>query len=234
MNTYNISIYPENISVRVIFHTIKECPMCHVALEPVILHKVITWSSPQNRFILTLLSFCTGCDQTFITRYALNSLNKDSFSCDYIHDGVLLDSLPFCPIDKTFPENIIEISPRFVQIYNQSFQAEQEKLLDICGMGYRKALEFLVKDYLIYKYPDEKEKFEKASLSNCVKRLSELNSSLEIIASRATWLGNDETHYIKKQIDYDLNTLKLFINAFVTCIDLLQITDMAASIQPMK
>ena len=50
---------------------------------------------------------------------------------------------------KEFDERILKMSPRFVEIYNQSQKAEQSELTEICGMGYRKALECLIKDYLL-------------------------------------------------------------------------------------
>jgi len=40
----------------------------------------------------------------------------------------------------------------------------QQDLKEICGVGYRKALEFLIKDYVILNHDDEKEKIEKNSL----------------------------------------------------------------------
>ena len=36
----------------------------------------------------------------------------------------------------------------FLTIYNQSLSAEDNNLDQIAGIGYRKALEFLIKDYL--------------------------------------------------------------------------------------
>ena len=35
----------------------------------------------------------------------------------------------------------------------------------------------------------------------------------------ATWLGNDETHYLRKHPDYTLKELKAFADAFITFID---------------
>jgi hypothetical protein len=38
---------------------------------------------------------------------------------------------------------------------------------------------------------------------------------LKTTASRATWLGNDETHYVRKWEDKDLNDLKKLIDLTV-------------------
>ena len=53
------------------------------------------------------------------------------------------------PKSKSFSTIIKDISPSFDSIYNQAFCAEQLSLDQICGVGYRKALEFLIKDYQI-------------------------------------------------------------------------------------
>jgi hypothetical protein len=41
------------------------------------------------------------------------------------------------------------------------------------------------------------------------------NSRIKDIAKRATWLGNDETHYFKKWEDKDLDDLKKLIEITV-------------------
>ncbi|MGF6947535.1 hypothetical protein QF028_000028 [Neobacillus sp. B4I6] len=48
-----------------------------------------------------------------------------------------------------FQEEIQDISQQFVDVYNQASIAEQEGLHLICGVGYRKALEHLIKDFII-------------------------------------------------------------------------------------
>lgn len=41
------------------------------------------------------------------------------------------------------------------------------------------------------------------------------NPKIKEIAKRATWLGNDETHYFRKWEDKDLNDLKKLIEIVV-------------------
>lgn len=49
------------------------------------------------------------------------------------------------PLKRTFSNIISELSPNFCEIYNQAYIAEQTNLMQICGTGYRKSLEFLIK-----------------------------------------------------------------------------------------
>jgi hypothetical protein len=55
--------------------------------------------------------------------------------------------MPWNPRKSEFPNNITEISPNFVDIYNQAIAAETHQLNQLVGIGLRKALEFLVKDF---------------------------------------------------------------------------------------
>lgn len=79
-------------------------------------------------------------------------------------------------------------------------------------MGYRKALEFLIKDYAIKLNPDKSEKIKNISLSNCINDFIN-NERIKKLAKASAWLGNDETHYCRKHDEYDLKSLKSFLNA---------------------
>ena len=87
----------------------------------------------------------------------------------------------------------------------------------ICGIGYRKALEYLVKDYLCHKAPADEDAIKTEALGRSLQRIED--SRIQALAQRATWIGNDETHYVKKHEDLDVATMKVFINAMVHFID---------------
>jgi len=111
----------------------------------------------------------------------------------------------------------------FCNTYNQASLAEENQLDQICGPGYRKALEFLVKDYLVkHVYADNEEKksevlrgFLGAVIENHIgeKRIKQC-------AKRAAWLGNDETHYTRRWDDKDIEDLKSLILMTVSYIDM--------------
>ncbi len=124
---------------------------------------------------------------------------------------------------KIFTDTIINISPTFQTVYNEAFFAEQNELFQICGVGYRKAVEFLIKDYSIQNNPDKKESIEKDTLSNCIK-LYVSNENVKDVAKRATWLGNDETHYVRKWATRDVNDLKILIDLTVGWIEMEYLT----------
>jgi hypothetical protein len=123
---------------------------------------------------------------------------------------------------KEFPDNVAKISPSFCDIFNQASIAEENGLNHICGPGYRKALEFLIRDYLIqHKLKgDEKvqEQVKKTFLGPVIENYID-DERIKRCAKRATWLGNDETHYVRKWEDKDLSDLKALILLTVDFID---------------
>lgn len=123
-----------------------------------------------------------------------------------------LSSEPFSPI-------IQDLSAQFVKIYNEAFCAEQMRLMEICGVGYRKALEFLIKDYVIQGKPQiDQEAIKKMQLMQCIESFVE-NDNIKKVAKRAVWLGNDETHYVKKWEEKDVQDLKGLIRLTIWWIE---------------
>lgn len=174
-----------------------ECPFCFHQIEIQILSGVY-WSKNNN---LQLFLKCKRCNNCFIG-YTHHNSGDNVFHISSLSKGNNKT--------KEFPSEIKEVSEKFVQIYGEAEFAEQANLNEICGVGYRKALEFLIKDYLIKKIPDKEEGIKKKLLGNCINELID-NSKIKEIAKRANWLGNDETHYFKKWEDKDLQDLKNLI-----------------------
>lgn len=120
---------------------------------------------------------------------------------------------------RSFSDIIKDVSPDFEKIYNQAFYAEQLSLDQICGVGYRKALEFLIKDYLMLdKDESEKEIIKKKFLNNCIQE-DVSDNRIKEVAKRAVWLGNDETHYTRKWVEKDVSNLKATIDLTVRWIE---------------
>jgi hypothetical protein len=115
---------------------------------------------------------------------------------------------------REFPKNIQAVSGGFCEIYNQALVAEENGLEQICGPGYRKALEFLIKDYLVgHKFKGDAAKQEdvkKGLLGPVIERFVD-EERIKQCAKRAAWLGNDETHYLRKWTDKDVSDLKSLI-----------------------
>lgn len=180
-----------------------QCPLCKLYISPV-RHYARLLSGK-----LYVLHQCTSqaCREGFLSIYQYGSIDETMVGYGYT------GSYPQTFKSHGFTEEISSISQSFVNIYNQAAHAETLELFDICGPGYRKALEFLVKDYLIHKNPDQEDEIKSMLLMACIRTIPDGN--IKFCAERATWLGNDETHYIRKWEEQDLNDLKNLITLTV-------------------
>ena len=50
-------------------------------------------------------------------------------------------------------------------------------------------------------------------LGDCIKLID--NPKIQALAKASTWLGNDETHYVRKHTDRDIEDLERFLNSLV-------------------
>lgn len=193
-----------------------QCPCCHTALSPVFLDSfyIATGSVSNSEFgKLFSLYFCPKCEECFLAHYSVNILGYR-----YQSYGTLSYLTPYGEEVSNFSDDIISLSPLFVGIYNQAEKAESIGLSEICGLGYRKALEFLVKDYAIHLHPENEDTIKKQLLSPCITENID-NSKIKALSTASAWIGNDETHYVRKHEDYNVNHLKAFIHAVVSFID---------------
>ena len=191
-----------------------ECPYCFKSIQP----KLIAGFFNENHELAEIFMHCPdkSCYSTFIGYYNGSFRPNGMYNvidCEYSHvgKGAIKESI--------FSDIIRKYFSRFCEIYNEAYHAEQEALFQICGVGYRKALEVLVKDYIIKKNPEKKSLVIKTALFNCINDHID-NSNIKEVAKRATWLGNDETHYEKEFIDKDVSHLKDLISLIVSWIEM--------------
>src|SRR5262249_28275114 len=136
---------------------------------------------------------------------------------------VFKNAVPFTLATPEFSSAITSLSSNFVSIFTEAHTAEQHGLTLICGAGYRKALEFLVKDYVIKKAPAETAAIKRMPLAACITKYIE-SPNVKQVARRAAWLGNDETHYERKWEQKDLSDLKKLIDVTIHWIEMDELT----------
>lgn len=187
-----------------------KCPICNAYISPKILGKSEIDTS-QIEVYYSLILLCSACKKHFF-------LSFKEFTT--LHGFTQIEEFPYKPFGKDKIEKnaeIFNISPTFYEILEQASISESLNLHHISGVAYRKALEFLVKDYLKYSNPDDKDAIEVEFLSASINRF-ENNNDLKTLLKAATWIGNDETHYIRKHENYDISHLKDFINVALNTI----------------
>jgi len=173
----NVAIYGTNY---ILDREPDECPICHSFIEPREVNTLIRCIR-DIPIGVELVYQCPRalCCSAFIARYRLKS-NPDALR--------FLESVPVAPREPDISEEVAEISPTFKEIYQQAMAAEDHQLNEIAGVGFRKALEFLVKDYCIKQHPDSEEEIKKKLLGQCIEEYVE-DGNVKTCAKRAAWLG---------------------------------------------
>lgn len=197
------------------------CPICNVAMHPDL--KGVNRNPDQTFLILW------GCTNRFCGKYIAIEYKREQNPAPHPAASKLLISriLNGNPIVPAWPEVIQDLKsgegsnpqapPKFVECYLQSLKAEYSGLNELAGMGYRKTIEYLVKDWSIQNNPSAAEEIKKMMLMPVIKKY--FTGDLKDILERATWLGNDETHYIRLFDEFDINTLKELIGLVISDLD---------------
>lgn len=194
------------------------CPICGNSMEPQYVYsrtgnaELLESSNGQSLYCSPFLMRCThrDCKQYFLLNILLvkygNSITFKGFAANNYTGNVKI----------SFPDVLKDISPNFVTIYEQALKAEKWNLDKLSGMGYRRALEYLVKDYLATTDLTTKDEIYQTSLASAIKEIG--SEEIRDLARASSWLGNDETHTFKRWEDYDIEDLKNFINSIVSYI----------------
>lgn len=205
----------EDKEAQIILPTI--CPHCKRSGRQRFIHAFQTGGEFDNYHAI-LLSFCYACGSTAV--HFLDGNRDQSGLWTYISEK----SVPTTGSNITVSNYISDTFPDFTKIYEQSVTAEEAELDLIAGIGYRKAVEFLVSDYLI-KFPNKSNgasedwvKNPKTSLNQKIQKISDPH--IQSVSKAIAWIGNDETHYTRRHEDKDINSMKSFIKALLALIEL--------------
>lgn len=210
-----------------------KCPCCGKVLSTEILPiRAVNNITDNEQKECTVISIyrCTSCNELFTVINTVKTklvFNDEKFDTDNaISEPVGI--YPFEMENVEFDEDISDLSSSFVEVYKQ---AEHDGLNLICGMAYRRALEFLVRDYCVDKFPEKVSEIDTKSLSEKIKNYITDDSDIKTLAEKATWLGNDQTHVINKHPDRDVNDIKQFIQMIVAKIKIKMVVADAETIK---
>jgi hypothetical protein len=197
-----------------------ECPICHFSVLPNELDWALATSNSGPEAMLEVIFQCPRheCQHLFIARYWRDDfLARTVPSTHGPRQFRLLEAVPATPVRPNLPPEIAKVFPTFVEVYGQALAAEAYKLDQVAGPSYRRALEFLIKDYCISQHPTEEQAIRSSFLSACIREYVE-NPQVKIAAERAVWLGNDETHYERHWDSMNIENLRELIQLTVNWI----------------
>ncbi|MDN3643745.1 hypothetical protein QWY87_13595 [Lutimonas halocynthiae] len=188
-----------------------ECPFCHNSVTPKTFQAFLKGNA---------LEIVYGCPNSNCGRIFLAQFNRGTSGASFAYQSSSIGTF----VEVEFSDTLKNLSSNFIEIFNQASKAESLNLHHIAGIGFRKALEFLIKDYLIAKNPEKEINIKKKFLGKCIKDDIE-NINVREMGERATWLGNDETHYVRKWEDKDIKDLKLLIKVTTHWIEMELLTE---------
>lgn len=188
------------------------CPRCLRNVHP----KVRAATILRERGSCQAIFRCTHqkCQEIFVATYQ-DSHRKTPAQLPIFE---LVGVAPWTVRQFEFPETVQEVSPTFIEIYNQAVVAESQELSQLVGIGLRKSLEFLIKDFACQEHPEQEASIRGTQLGACIAQFVS-DPNVKECAKRAAWLGNDETHYTRKWESRDVGDLKLLVKLTVNWID---------------
>lgn len=190
------------------------CPKCHAPFVHNFSKAILTTLKKVEVFL-----YCKHCGSSFIASFSHIIPNTSRSHGEAFYSAYALQSCePIYPENKVFSDKISALSPTFHIIYNQANAAESYSLDEIAGMGYRKSIEFLVKDFCIFLNPDKQTDIENMLLGKCIETYI-TDDKIKNLARASSWVGNDETHYVRKHQDKNIQDLKNFIHTLLYFIE---------------
>jgi len=186
-----------------------ECSWCHRHVHPKYIGAYVSLRNNDAQ----VLYRCTAaeCERIFI---ATHILVKGTSGLT----GTLAQVEPWKPERLPFPASVAEVSPQFVAVRNQVEAAAGAGLDQLVGIGLRKALEFLIKDFAVSQNTAAADDIRSQTLSACINNYI-ADENVKQCAARAAWLGNDETHYVRRWESKDVEDLRVLVQLTMNWID---------------
>lgn len=169
----------------------RTCPYCGLRIQPI--RKLPLTGDSNHKFAVVSCPSCHGIYAAMSSEIATEE------------SPVTLPASAHVDL----PDGMKEKFPTFFNLYKQSTIAKSMGLIDIAGMGYRKALESLVKTYLIEENPELETKILDESLGKSIDRIE--YPSIKKLARASSWIGNDQVHLQQKNEGYNIQDMKRFM-----------------------
>lgn len=195
------------------------CPHCDITMVPMFHYAASNEASNDLEQNVGVLFSCSApdCGKFFTCQYKMDAQGNLSRI-----------ELPYTAlVGYHLPENLKIISPEFFKLYDEASKSEKFNLRNGAGMVYRKALEILVKDFAKLRNPDKENDIEGKPLGQVISDYFGDFPRIQTLAKASAWIGNDETHYVRKHKEYDIEDLKNFLNAAALFISADEMVDQA-------
>lgn len=205
---------PTNQTTLINIDLPEQCPYCDQLQTP----KFLSSSGiEENSFEFSIILECNNCSQHFLQSYKFN--NSSSFTMG--RTTYKADKLPpkYQYDNESLTSEIISCSKDFANIHKQLKMAEKHNLYELLKLGYRKAAEQLVWDYLI-KYEEKNEKsLQKKQFPERIRLLNLPESNW--LSDLLSWVGNDGAHPYQRHKSLNNEDMKVLLNILISNIQTL-------------
>lgn len=202
---HNINRNRNHEGITISFPVENKCPICNDKMTPII--EASAKYDPDLSECIGVLFKCISCLSYYSNKYKL----VRGYGTQYTAIKMKQHTTP--DVDYIFDKNIEEFSPKFKEIYSQALYADSLNLKEVSGIAFRKALEFLIKDYLIKVKGLDESKVSNLFLGTAVQKIED--EYIKSLADISVIIGNDETHYKRRNEDLDIEDLKTYIESTV-------------------
>lgn len=187
------------------------CPFCARVFSPRYIADVDGKIFSDGTKITLLVFQCQHCKNIGVGQYKQKRLDLEGEPIyEPINDDYFFPEKTFSP--KDFDASVQGQFPDFVSAYQEAEKAQNIGCKNLAGMGYRKAVEILVKDFAQILAPYEGTQIRKKRTSEVINDYFSFDKEFWTMAKGAWVLGNDYAHYKKKYEDKDIYFLKKVVD----------------------
>jgi len=183
------------------YQKVMRCPHCGILMDAVPV-KFSRLPYERDKEAVTVAFQCVDCENIFLTIYTTDR-GRARFA------GIV----PVCKDDKLH-DGLVKISPDFARIHRQSYRAEMRGDSWLAIIGYRTAMEILIKDYAIKVDGAAPEEIKKLSLYSAIGRY--MKDELFISADVVRLVGNSNVHFNNELADISFDEFKYYYSIFLT------------------
>jgi hypothetical protein len=191
------------------------CPNCRSNAMFSITGKASADRDEEHVYTVEVPLHCTNCKRATIARYEGEDtslgLGLDEFEGLSV---VFRHTVPVAPANRSSAV-LAKISPDFLKAFDEAEAASANGFEDLSGAGLRRALEFLVTDYVRAKHPTEVPD-PNTAVGNLIKHHFKV-PEIQMLAEEALKAGHDYVHTQRrtKRTLAEFRTLVLLISRFI-------------------
>ena len=184
-----------------------ECPICHTSLNFKLIAAAYHYHrAPRVQVVFRCMK--SACSELFIATY--HKVSEGLFG--------LKEVVPISPKPQQHSAVIQGLSPMFQGIYAQAVAAESSGLRQLSGIGFYKALDFLIRDFLLSEHSEHDAQISASTLARCIENFIE-DANIRSCAKVARCFSDRQSFHTMQWESKDIENIKLLIRLTVNWIE---------------